>query len=314
MERRTLGRTGLGVSLLSLGTGGPSRFGQAWGATQAEASRLAARAIELGINFFDTAAGYSDSEVMLGHALSGVPRDRFTVATKYSYRHRSGELLSPREVREAVDKSLLRLQLEVLDIQQVHSLKPDDVDQVLDSQITELERVRDAGKIRFIGVTESPYADPTHEALQRAIASGRIDTVMVRCNLLAQSAERYVYPVAVAANVGVIAMIPVRRVLADPAKIRETVSGLKARELIAADVLPDDEPLGWLLRDGVNSYPEAAYRFAIEHSAVDTVLTGTGNLAHLEANVAAVEAGPLPGADLLRLRATFGHLDELLGD
>ena len=76
MEYRRLGRTGLNVSTLSLGSGGPNRFGQSLYAPAKNIIRLVRYALELGINFFDTASTYGQSESLLGEALQGVPRDR----------------------------------------------------------------------------------------------------------------------------------------------------------------------------------------------------------------------------------------------
>jgi L-galactose dehydrogenase len=84
----------------------------------------------------------------------------------------------------------------------------------------------------------------------------------------------------------------------------------RARGLLAADAETGDDPLGWLVHDGVKSVIDAGYRFAVEHPAVSTVLTGTGSIAHLEANVASLLAPPLPAADAARLRALFGHIAE----
>ena len=82
MKYRTLGRTGLTVSCVSLGTGGPSRIGQSTHRDEAESHRVIHRALELGINLFDTAADYSDSEAILGRALRNTPGDQYFVATK----------------------------------------------------------------------------------------------------------------------------------------------------------------------------------------------------------------------------------------
>ena len=85
MHYRTLGRTGLKVSLLSQGTGGPSQFGQNRGLLQAEQDRLIRRCLDLGINLFDTHESYGDSEAILGRALDGVPRDDYILVTKWAY-------------------------------------------------------------------------------------------------------------------------------------------------------------------------------------------------------------------------------------
>ena len=85
MQYPTLGRTGLKVSLLSQGTGGPSQFGQKRGLLQVEQNRLIHRCLDLGINLFDTHESYGDSEAILGRALDGVPRDDYILVTKWAY-------------------------------------------------------------------------------------------------------------------------------------------------------------------------------------------------------------------------------------
>ena len=98
MQYRKLGRTGLMVSLLSLGSGGPNRFGQSRHIPRENILRLVRHALDLGINFFDTASGYGRSESLLGEALRGVPRDRFYLATKLSPVNRNAVI----DVTEAV--------------------------------------------------------------------------------------------------------------------------------------------------------------------------------------------------------------------
>ena len=308
MKYRTLGRTGLSVSLLGLGTGGPSRFGQTRGASRDESRALATRALELGVNFFDTAQRYGDSEELLGYALAGVPRDRYVIATKYAYADKSGAIITPSEVAKAIDASLRKLRVDVIDIEQIHGLLPEHVDQVMDSHLPVLEKARDEGKIRFIGATEATSTDHAHVALRQVLAVGRLDTIMIGYNLLHQTAETGILPSAFALNIGTIIMVPVRRVLASPELTRKVVAELKASGQIGADSLPDDDPLGWLLHDGIRSVPEAAYRFAIAHPEIDSVLTGTADIDHLETNVAAVNAGPLGQRDIDRLRRVFGPL------
>ena len=83
MEYRRFGRTGLQVSVIGLGTGGPSRLGQRSGIPEPEAIKTVHRALDLGVNLIDTAANYAGSEAILGRALRGVPRDRFILCTKF---------------------------------------------------------------------------------------------------------------------------------------------------------------------------------------------------------------------------------------
>ncbi len=314
MEYRRLGRTGLRVSLTSLGTGGPSRMGQSRGATRGDARRLLRRALDLGVNFIDTAASYGESEALLGHALHGVPRGDFVLATKYTPKDRDGAVIDAAAVHASIDRSLARLGLDYIDVMQAHGVEPAQFDAVADIQVPALEEARRAGKIGSIGLTEQAHADPKHETFHRAARDGRFDSVMIGYNLLHQTAERSVFAQAEADDVGLIVMVAVRRALANPQRLREVIVDLKARGLLDADALPDDDPLRWLVHGDVESIPEAAYRYVLEPPAVSTVLTGTGNPAHLEANAAAMARGPLPPADRARLHALFGHLDLGLGN
>ena len=107
MEYRILGRTGLKVSVMGIGGGGPTQMGQKTGVDQAGVNRLVQRALDLGINFFDTAAAYGESETIIGNALKGVPRDDYILATKFhAHHHRSDELASPANVVDSVERSL----------------------------------------------------------------------------------------------------------------------------------------------------------------------------------------------------------------
>ena len=313
MEYRRLGRTGLEVSLVSLGTGGPSRFGQHRGTTAEAARRLVRRALDHGINLFDTAQGYDESEVLLGQALDGVPRDDYLLATKYNYRE-DERVVSPGDVSRAIDRALSRLRVDVIDVMQVHGLLDEHYDEVVTRHLPVLQDAQAAGKIRFIGVTERFTHDPTHATLRRAIADGRFDTLMVGYNLLHQGAERHVLPAAHAADIGIIIMIAVRRALSRTERLREVIADLVERGQLPADAVPADDPLGWLVRGDVTSVVDAAYRFARHPDSVATVLTGTSRPEHLDANVAAILRGSLPSYDQERLRDTFGHLEEALGN
>lgn len=313
MEYRRLGRTGLEVSLVSLGTGGPSRFGQDRGTTPEAARRLVRCALDHGVNFFDTAQGYGDSEALLGPALDGVPRDEYLIATKYNYRE-DEIVVSPAVVAPAIDQALRRLRVDAIDVMQVHGLLDEHYDEVVARHLPILKDAQAAGKIRFIGVTERFTHDAPHDMLRRAIADDHFDTLMVGYNLLHQGAERHVLPAAQAADIGVIIMIAVRRALSNPDRLREVIADLVERGQLPADAVPADDPLGWLVHGDVTSVVDAAYRFAREHDAVDTVLTGTSRPEHLDANVAALLRGSLPAADQRRLRDIFGHLEEALGN
>ena len=94
MIYRTLGRTGLKVSLVSYGSGGPSKLGQNTGLSSNDQDTLIHRCINEGINMFDTSEAYGDSESILAHGLKDVPRDDYVIATKCRYLDRSGAMRS----------------------------------------------------------------------------------------------------------------------------------------------------------------------------------------------------------------------------
>jgi hypothetical protein len=97
----------------------------------------------------------------------------------------------------------------------------------------------------------------------------------------------------------------VRTIIVRPALLRETIRQWKDAGALAEDAVPDDAPLDWVLGPGVASLADAAYRFAAESPAVSTVLSGTANPDHLEANVRSILGPPLPEAISRRLRETF---------
>lgn len=310
MRYRTLGRTGLRVSVVSLGTGGPSRLGQGSGVAEAEAHRLVRRALELGINFIDTAAGYGESEAILGRALQGVPHEACCVATKFGPQEGERVKTDPAELHRSLDRSLQRLGREAVDLFQLHGVTPPAYREVVERFYPEMQKAREAGKVRFLGITERFFADPAHEMLPMALADDLFDTVMLKYGILNQAAAQQVLPMAAARNIGVINMAAVRVKLTDPAQRDALIAEWKAAGKISADALPDNDPLGFLVHDDVESVVSAGYRFAAAPEAISTVLTGTANREHLERNVAALLGPPLPETDARRLQSLFGHLTE----
>ena len=320
MEKRVLGRTGLEVSLLSLGTGGPSLMGQRSGVDEQEATAVVHRALGAGINFFDTAEGYEESELRLGRALRGVPRDDYVLATKYSYldwglgEPEQGPLIDPKTIQSKLEGSLKRLGVDYVDLYQAHGVRPNRYDELVEQHVPELLRLKEQGKARFLGVTESGAWDKTHRMISKVIYDRHFDTVMITYNMISQNAERLTFPQCELTDVGVIVMMAVRRAMSRPERLEEVMRDLKVRGLLRRDALDDIGPLDWLVHGDVDSIPAAAYRYAITPTAVSTVLTGTASLEHLESNIRAVEQGALPLDDRRRLQELFGHLDEGLGD
>jgi L-galactose dehydrogenase len=307
-----LGRTGMEVSVAGLGCGGHSRLGQATGRTEAESVEVVRRAVDLGVTYLDTARAYGTEEIV-GRALEGV-RDHVVVSTKALPRGREGPL-SAEDLRASVEKSLRRLRTDVVDVFHLHGVGLEDHRHCLDELVPELERLRDEGSLRFLAVSERFAEDPGHELLQQAVGDGCWDVMMVGFNLLNPSARERVLPAARQADIGVEVMFAVRRVLSSPQELARVVGQLVEEGHVPGDAVDLDDPLGFLVHpDGAASAVEAAYRFARHEPGCHVVLTGTGDVAHLEENVRAINGPPLPDADQERLRALFGHLDHLSGD
>lgn len=316
MEYRRFGRTELHVSLMGLGSGGASQLGQGSGVPEPEAHRTIHRALDLGINLIDTAADYRESEAILGRALAEVPRDKYIISTKFSpfVSRQAGELKPEGALAESVERSLERLGTDHVEVLHLHGVTAEVYEEVRDRFVPGMQRLRDEGKIRFLGLTESFAFQDGWVPLRRALADNHFDALMVGYNLLTPGPEGAVLAEAQRRDVGIMVMCAVRRRIGNPEKLRALVADLKASGDLAPDALPDDGPLDWLIHDDVDSVTTAAYRFAADHPGVSTVLTGTANAAHLEQNVRGLLGGPLPAADRQRLLATFGPIGRKLGD
>ena len=322
MQHRILGKTGLDVSLMSFGTGGPSGFGTAEGPEREDRRNLVRRCLELGINYLDTSAHYGGSEEILGWALKGVPRDAYYLATKWSATTwwsppgvggQDGPLhQDPQALAEGVDSSLKRLGTDHIDVMFFHGLRPEHYDVVVTRFYPVMVKLREAGKLRSLGVSGRYIVDPSHETVTLALQKhpDYWDAIMLKYGILNQHAVTKVLPLAVAHNVGVVNMSAVRSKLSNPDQLRALIADWKERSLISRDSVPDDDPLGWLVHDDVESVISAGYKFGAYHPSIATVLTGTTNLSHLEANVGVMEQPSLPEADRERLKQLFGHIAE----
>jgi L-galactose dehydrogenase len=307
MNYRPLGKTGLNVSVLGLGTG--TRFGDPKQHSASAAARLVRAALDSGVNYIDTAAMYLEAEAWLGEALASVPRGSFVLATKFFPADATGRPISPAELRTSVETSLRRLRLDTIDVLQIHGLRPHWFGPVMDTLGAELETLQRAGRFRFLGVAETIIEDPRHEMLPAAAKAGRFDAALVAYNLLSPWAEIAALPAARHAAMGVVAMVAVRRALRDPEWLGKQIRAARERGEPALAALPDENPLDWLLDDHTPDLPSAGYRFAISHPAVSSVLAGTLNVEHLRANIAAACAPPMSPEQLARIRSIFLQTD-----
>ncbi len=321
METRTLGRTGLKVSVLGFGCGAVG--GLMVRGSPADQERAVARAIELGVNYFDTAAMYGngESERNLGRVLKSLkPEIRVGTKVRVPAGERGNIALA---VATSLEASLQKLQLDHVDLFQLHNhiaregrdsdLTPE---MVLGEVVPAFERLREQGKTRFYGIT----AVGDTPALHQVVDARAFDTAQVSYNLLNPSAGATVargYPAhdygnllahAKAADMGVINI----RVLAAGA-----LSGTEERHPLGS---PAVEPIGSggsyrtdagraqrlepLIRAGhADSLIEAALRFVIANDAVSTVLVGYSTLDHLEHAARSINKGPLSREALEQLSA-----------
>ena len=316
MEYRQLGRTGIQVSLLGQGCGGPSQLGQRTNVDQAGIDRLITLGLDAGINFFDTAEAYGNSETILGNALTRVQRDDYYLASKFTYRSSNAErkIISPKDLRRRLHQTLRCLKVECLDLYQIHGLQLEDVDSVMNDLVPELERQRQAGRIRFIGVTELWDHDGRHNTLMECVPSGQFDTAMIGYNLLNSCADDLLFEICRRENIGVIIMFAVRRAMSDLARRQQIFDRLVEEGSLEIDALDTPDPLAWLVSKEVSSVKEAGYRFAIDPDVVGTVLTGTSKEQHLTQNLSAITAGPLPKTLHSEIKSRYGHLTQPLGN
>jgi aryl-alcohol dehydrogenase-like predicted oxidoreductase len=313
MEYRTLGRTGLEVSLVGLGTGGPSRIGQATGRSEAESRRLVRTALDLGINIFDSAPRYDESERLLGQALEGVPRDDYVLATKFhSWRDEGIRTVKedPSALMESLEASLRNLQVDTIDVYQFHALSSVTYDEAMERYYPQMLKAREQGKIRFIGMTEEYGGDRHHEGLVRAARDGYFDTFMVKYGILQQTAEDALWDLVLQHNIGVMVMAAVRTTLRDPHEAQEQIQAFIDEAKLEIEPTTVEDPLG-LGRTGdpAPDLTRAGYQFAARPDAVSTVLVGTGNPDHLREDVKhLLSPFCLTAEQYDYLRETYGHL------
>ena len=218
MDYTRLGRTGMEVSRICLGCmtyGDPNRGAHSWTLPEEEARPFIRRAIELGINFFDTANTYSDgtSEEFLGRAIRDFAnRDEVVIATKVYFPLRKGlnaRGLSRKAIVSNIDASLRRLGMDYVDLYQIHRW---DYETPIEVTLEALHDVVKAGKARYIGAS-SMYAWQFCKALHLADQHGwtRFVTMQDHYNLLQRGEEREMLPLCAAENIAVIPWSPLAR-------------------------------------------------------------------------------------------------------
>jgi aryl-alcohol dehydrogenase-like predicted oxidoreductase len=309
MEYTTLGRTGLNVSKMGLGCGGPSRIGQNTGNTEEQSIAIVKCALKSGINFIDTAEVYR-TENIVGQAIKGVDREALVISTKKS----TWDTLNPKDVVKSLDRSLNNLGTDYIDIYHLHGVILQDYEYLYSEIVPTLLELRDQDKIRYIGITERFIPDPNHSMLERALQDDVWDVMMVGFNILNQSARRRVLAKTIEKNIGILIMFAVRLALSRPRRLKECIDELIEKKQLNPNEIDRSDPLGFLVHEGgAVDLVDAAYRFCHDEPGAHVILSGTGNIEHMKANIESILRPSLPEKHIVKLKGIFKNVDSISG-
>lgn len=311
MNYRLLGRTGLSISEIGYGAWGIGR--KMWlGGSDEDSVAALERAIDLGLNFIDTALAYGDghSEKVVGKVVRG-RSEQVRVATKvppknYLWPARPGiglEQVFPYDyVVECTEQSLRNLGLESVDLQQLHVWNPEWLDH--EDWRRAAGDLKASGKVKAFGVSIN---DHQPDSALGVVETGLIDTVQVIYNIWDQLPQKNLFPACRRHNIGVLARVPL-----DEGGLTGTITpgttfpsgdwrnlyfqGERKREVAErVDALRKD------LEGIEGTLPEIALRFCISHPAVTTVIPGMRRIQTVESSCSVSEMGPLDEVTLSRL-------------
>lgn len=304
MEYRPLGKTGLTVSVAGLGCGGNSRLGLGRGASVDECVAVVRTAVDLGVNFLDTAEAYGTEEIV-GAAVRHYDRDKLVISTKAIFR--AGD--SAEKVMPRVEAALKRLGLDYVDIFHFHAVDPSAYEHHRDVLAPALVKLKEQGKVRHIGITETGPRDPEQKMLAQAIQEAPWEVTMLAYSMMNQGARRGVFPTTLRRGIGTLLMFVVRNIFSNAAYRRDVFAKLIEQGHLEPSILSDGDPLSFLVADGAaESITDAAYRYARHEQGADVILFGTGNKDHVKANVESILRPALPAPIIERLHTQFGHL------
>ena len=304
MKYRTLGKTGLRVSIVGLGT--MVHAGHFGPMKDSESLEAIETALELGVNFIDSSDAYGAGygETLLGNAFKG-KRDKIVIATKGGNvmvgPNRGKRIFEPDYISRVMDESLRRLQTDYIDLYQLHNPTVEVIERGAVWEV--LERAKKAGKIRHYGVSINSMEEGT-----AAVKDGRAETIQVEYNLLVQQPAEAFFPAAQQANIGVIARVPLKRGILT-GKLRQSDEqrfqgeDVRARSFKGeafAQELGKAEQLKFLVHGPVRSLGQAAIAFCIAHPAVSVVIPGARNAEQMRENAAAADI-ELSAADLEKI-------------
>lgn len=322
MQYRTLGRTGLEVSTVSLGAweiggavtltfDGLGTIPHGWGSTDDAASLdLIARSRDAGVNFIDTAPIYGDghSEEVIGEALADC-RDEWIVCTKGGHGAAEGKAwtdFSREKLLWQIDESLRRLRMDHVDVYLLHGPSADDI--ARGECLEAMEIIREQGKARFVGVSIGPN-EMGVELMQRGV----VDVLQQSISIIAPQASEALLPAAVEHNVGIVA----RGVFGQ---------GFLPGTLNTDSEFGDDDRRSWqkaearqalvakadalrALTGPERSLAQLCVQYVLQLTGVTCVIAGTSKWSHMRENIAAVDAPPLTDEHLRLIAQVQGRAE-----
>lgn len=241
---RPLGRTGMQISDISFGTSGLDNVA------------AVKRALERGVNYFDTSPDYShaDSEHTLGEGIKGHPRDKLFIVSKFCTPdgHLSNDTPA-KEVIGAVEASLQRLKIDYLDLAHIHAVNS--IERLMNPNIHEaFDRLKEQGKLRFLGV--SSHTPQLEKVMRHAVDSGRFDVIMVAYNFKNWPELTTIFRDAKEKGVGVVAM--------------KTLKG--AQHSALSDFTPTER----------ESFPQAAFKWVLSNENVSGLVVSINSLPQID--------------------------------
>jgi L-galactose dehydrogenase len=281
VEYRTLGKTGLRVSIIGYGA---SPLGNEFGETDvAEGIRAVHHAIERGINYFDVSPYYGRTlaEERLGAALQG-KRDKVLLATKCGRYGREVEECdySAKRVTAGVDGSLKRLRTDHVDVIQIHDCEmAADPEQLIRETLPALRKIVKAGKARWVGITGLPL-----KLLRYLATEAEVDTILSFCryNLMITDMDEVLTPLCRRKEIGLINASPLHmRML--------TEKGVPEWHPAPKEVLDVSRQVVSACREAGLDVADVAFRFCLDHPGVATTLVGMSKQRHVESNLRALE-------------------------
>lgn len=283
MRYKSLGKTGLSVSVIGFGT---SPLGNEFGHVDAsEGQRAVQVAIDAGINYFDTSPYYGRTlaEQRLGKALAG-KRQQIVLGTKCGRYDKNNFDFSAARIRTSVDESLQRLRTDYLDILLAHDIEFGDREQVIHETVPAMRELQRLGKARHIGISGLPL-----RMLADVAERAEVDVVLSYChyNLMIRDLERWLIPTAERLPIGLINASPLHM------------------GLLTAEGPPEWHPASQSVKEASAKVVElckaygaepavVALQFCLSHPSISSTLVGISNVGQIQQNLRVLEADPDP--------------------